>query len=615
MGMRWTMWVCMWMVALLGGGDSVWAHNAIAGVPRTVCLTQEMPYAYVDGMGDTCGLYVDLVEQIFAGSGLKHRLVLKRKLEADSIGQYACAVVPQYIQEELSDEVCLSRVLYSSTSGALCREDRVVSSVLDLKHCRVAVADSNYYYKMIRSYNVPIKKDEVMEYSSLKEAIMLLNLKKCDVVLADFRLLAWYKEKEKLKHVVLNEINSLPYLYYFVISKKQCPYMYDVLKESIQHIRHSGMVDGMFDVHFGNPYQEEYMLVRNHVVLTTGLWLLVVAGLAWVVRKLIRQSRREKRIFREFTDLLMKLPHGVAIYKDGQESPLLWNTQYEVFEQKKKEKEVLFLKEERAHFEYDYEGYSVVLQIDVTQIELAKSQAKRSYKLKKYFLMNMTQDLRKPLNAIVGYASLIVDEEKTKRLKKYSDEVEKNTHVLLHLIDEILDLSQLQADAGKNRHPRKYDFGDAVEYLKTQFHDHLEAFHDGQEVEMEVTSNFKSLVSNADPARVMKVLSNLVSHAFENTKQGKVSVDFHFRQDIELVTIRIVDTGRGISKEDLEMLFESPGDYAYGLSSSYVLAFNISKLIVEYVGGDMQVTSTEGEGTTVTITSQSNGLVRYSLEE
>ncbi len=613
--MKWTICFGVWMV-LWGWSGSLWAHNTITGAPRTVCMQQQMPYAYVDAMSDTCGLYVDLVEQIFAGSGLKHQLVLKkRKLEADSIGQYACAVVPQYIQEQLSDGVCLSRVLYSSTSGAMCREDRVVNSVLDLKNGRVAVPDSNYYYKMIRSYNVPIKKDQVMEYSNLKEAIMLLNLKKCDVVLADFRLLVWYKDKEKVKHVVVNEINSMPYLYYFVIAKKQCPYMYDVLKESIQYIRHSGIVDGMFDLYFGNPYQQEYMVVRNHVVLMTGLWLLVVAGLAWVVRKLIRLNRREKRIFREFTDLVMKLPHGVAIYKDGQESPKMWNRQYEVFEQKKKDKEVLFLKEERAHFEYDYEGYSVVLQIDVTQIELAKSQAKRSYRLKKQFLTNMTQDLRKPLNAIVGYASLIVDEEKSKRLKKYSDEVEKHTHVLLHLIDEILDLSQLQADASKNRHPIRYDFGDAVEYLKTQFHDHLNAFHDGKKVELEITSNFKSLMSNADPARVMKVLSNLVSHAFENTKQGKVSVDFHFRQDIELVTIRIMDTGMGISKEDLEMLFESPSDYTFKMSSSYVLAFNISKLIVEYVGGNMQVTSTEGEGTTVTITSKNNVAVRYSLVE
>ena len=154
-----------------------------------------------------------------------------------------------------------------------------------------------------------------------------------------------------------------------------------------------------------------------------------------------------------------------------------------------------------------------------------------------------------------------------------------------------------------------------MEYLKTQFHDHLNAFHDGKKVELEITSNFKSLMSNADPARVMKVLSNLVSHAFENTKQGKVSVDFHFRQDIELVTIRIMDTGMGISKEDLEMLFESPSDYTFKMSSSYVLAFNISKLIVEYVGGNMQVTSTEGEGTTVTITSKNNVAVRYSLVE
>ncbi len=224
------------------------------------------------------------------------------------------------------------------------------------------------------------------------------------------------------------------------------------------------------------------------------------------------------------------------------------------------------------------------------ELEEAKKKAETSDQLKSAFLANMSHEIRTPLNAIVGFSRLIAESEDYTERKNYYQIVEANNERLLSLINEILDLSKIEANMVE------FTLGPVRLYalFKEIYEAHLLRCPEGV-----------ALISDADPVgdvvlhtdknRLFQVISNLIGNAFKFTKEG--SVTYGFRVSEGHVSFYVTDTGAGIAPEKLGRVFDrfvKANNFVQGTG----LGLSISKTIIERLGGEISVTSELGRGTT-----------------
>ena len=214
---------------------------------------------------------------------------------------------------------------------------------------------------------------------------------------------------------------------------------------------------------------------------------------------------------------------------------------------------------------------------------------------KSEFLANMSHELRTPLNAILGYSELIIDNiygEVPDTIRQVLERVAKNGRHLLNLINDVLDLSKIEAGR-LTLSLNDYSMQDIVQ---TTFAS-VEAL--AMEKNLNLTMNVANGLMNGkgDGQRIAQVILNLLGNAIKFTDQGEVSVDVSIIDESFLVSVR--DTGPGLSEADQQKIFEEfqqvdgsntrkKGGTGLGLS--------ISKKIVEMHGGTIGVDSTVGKG-------------------
>jgi PAS domain S-box-containing protein len=228
------------------------------------------------------------------------------------------------------------------------------------------------------------------------------------------------------------------------------------------------------------------------------------------------------------------------------------------------------------------------------ELEVARDKAEEADRIKTAFLANMSQELRTPLNSIIGFSSLLlsggpgaINDEQGKQLGLIRGAGER----LLSLIDDILDISRLQAeDAQLHREP-------------TPLRDMLLRVVDGVRPQaasrrLQLTTDIESCVAMAEPRRLEQVLSRLLSNAVEYTEQGSVTV--RCRQDEDSVYIAVEDTGIGINASDQQRLFR-PFEALQKRAAGQGLGLAISRRLVEAMNGEITVESEPGRGSTFTV--------------
>jgi len=231
--------------------------------------------------------------------------------------------------------------------------------------------------------------------------------------------------------------------------------------------------------------------------------------------------------------------------------------------------------------------------IDLLQ---AKKKAEESDKLKSAFLANVSHEIRTPLNSVVGFSSLLGDSDldpETKRL--YIELVESNAESLLVLIDEIIDLSKIEA---QQLTINKQDFSiDAlfVELYETFKRDQAEG---KVSLVVKTISGSKELRVFSDRVRVRQIFINLLSNAFKFTETGTIVFGYELTKKDEII-LYVKDTGIGISKEFHKAIFhrfrklnEDTGKVFRGTG----LGLAITQKLVELLGGKIWIESEPGKG-------------------
>jgi signal transduction histidine kinase/ligand-binding sensor domain-containing protein len=263
-------------------------------------------------------------------------------------------------------------------------------------------------------------------------------------------------------------------------------------------------------------------------ILVLIIVLLLLYGLHLFRTRYIQRQRRElQRLVKERTAELNELNEDL---KEKHEEILAQKTE---------------LQQHREHLE-------VLVDERTTELVAAKEKAEESDKLKTAFLLNMSHEIRTPLNAIVGFSGMLQSTDITDEEKEiYGKYITSNSESLIILIDDILDLSQIQAGQLKIRNTEI----DVDEFLK-EIGSYWQVIIKEKKLDfkLHIQDSATNLKVFSDKQRVKQILSNLINNACKFTEVGYIELGLEYKKDSLLFYVK--DTGIGISNENTEVIFD-----------------------------------------------------------
>lgn len=249
------------------------------------------------------------------------------------------------------------------------------------------------------------------------------------------------------------------------------------------------------------------------------------------------------------------------------------------------------------------------------QLEAKASQLAKTSKYKSEFLANMSHELRTPLNSLLILSKLLSDNTDgnlSGKQKEYAKTIHTAGRDLLMLINDILDLSKIEAGKMEVNYLQK-DVKEMIETIEQQF------LPVATEKKLKFSIKIGETVPPAistDEKKLQQILKNLLSNAFKFTEEGSVTLQIDYDQNKKLLYFHVKDTGIGISPEKQAIIFEAfhQGDGTtsrkYGGTG---LGLSISRELASILGGEISVSSMENVGSTFTLTiGNPNDLPKWS---
>ena len=193
------------------------------------------------------------------------------------------------------------------------------------------------------------------------------------------------------------------------------------------------------------------------------------------------------------------------------------------------------------------------------ELEVAKEKAEESDRLKSAFLANVSHEIRTPMNAIIGFSELLITEQLTEEDKEeFKEQIILNSNSLLRLIDDIIDISKIEANQ-ISLEIGNHDLNSILSELLTIYTEQKSGLgKEHIELKLDIPAG-KKLVISTDKIRLHQILSNLIGNAFKFTNEGQIRFGYNLiSNDKNEPTLRffIEDTGIGIEKEAQEYIFE-----------------------------------------------------------
>lgn len=225
------------------------------------------------------------------------------------------------------------------------------------------------------------------------------------------------------------------------------------------------------------------------------------------------------------------------------------------------------------------------------ELEAARRVAEVAGEQKTAFLANMSHEIRTPLNAIVGFAGLLANASESER-NSYVEIIKGNTNMLLQLVNDILDMSKIEAGTLEFIYSDT-DVNQIMRELEGIFRLRLE------EADSPVRIVFEPCLPvcfiHTEKNRVSQVLSNFLSNAFKYTKEGSITLGYKVREDD--IYFYVQDTGAGIPAGKVDKVFERFMKLD-AKKQGTGLGLSISRTIIKKLGGEIGVFSEYGKGST-----------------
>ena len=235
--------------------------------------------------------------------------------------------------------------------------------------------------------------------------------------------------------------------------------------------------------------------------------------------------------------------------------------------------------------------YIRILRKAYSRLSEAVEKAEQANQLKSAFLANMSHEIRTPLNAIVGFSNMLPHTEDPVEMREYADIIETNTDLLLQLINDILDLSKIEAGTF-DFYPSSIDVNQTMEEIEQSMQLRLK----NSDVTLAFTERLPGCLFYIDKNRLIQLLANFVNNVIKFTQTGTICMGYRMT-DTDTIYFYVSDTGCGMSNEQCEHVFERFVKYNPFIQGTG-LGLSICRTIVEHLGGKIGVDSEEGKGST-----------------
>lgn len=226
---------------------------------------------------------------------------------------------------------------------------------------------------------------------------------------------------------------------------------------------------------------------------------------------------------------------------------------------------------------------------------IARETAEQANRLKSVFLANMSHEIRTPLTAIIGFSEQALLEDEQEKRADYLHRVLRSSEHLQGLINDILDLSKIEAEK-LELYSEQFDYLTMLDeiYLQTR----EQALAKGLDCVLQLAFPLPDLLFG-DALRLRQVLLNLTSNAIKFTRKGKILINVSYDQERSILFVKVKDSGIGMAAEEISRLFQPFMQADATVTRNFGgtgLGLCISKKLMEQMGGDIRVESVKGVG-------------------
>ncbi|MGM0613384.1 MAG: PAS domain S-box protein, partial [Bacteroidota bacterium] len=229
----------------------------------------------------------------------------------------------------------------------------------------------------------------------------------------------------------------------------------------------------------------------------------------------------------------------------------------------------------------------------------AKEKAEESDRLKSAFLANMSHEIRTPMNSIIGFSQILQESDYPKeQQKKFIDIIHSRTQHLLHIINDLVDVSKIEANQ-LTLNVQHFYLNNLMQELYSVFSNELtNRENDHIQLKLYLGLNYEESYIESDFNRFRQIMDNLLKNAVKFTEEGTIEFGYELWHEDKLL-FYVKDSGVGIPKEQQEHIFERFRQVDDSSTRAYEgtgLGLTISKNLVVLLGGEMWLKSKEGEG-------------------
>ncbi len=258
------------------------------------------------------------------------------------------------------------------------------------------------------------------------------------------------------------------------------------------------------------------------------------------------------------------------------------------------------IEEQNAELEKHRSGLEKLVQERTSALEIALAKAEESERLKSGFLANMSHEIRTPLNAIIGFSSLMNDKELTDlEREEYANIIDQNSKMLLHLIDDILNISIIES--GRLKLNKQECSIDKIFTELEGIFSKKAAIAEEKRVRLINESQGTAISLYTDRIRLLQIMSNLLDNAIKFTENGTVRFGYETigHDGNQYIRFFVADTGIGLSEKQIGQLFQRFSRVADSNEKLYRgtgLGLSICKNLVELLGGKIWTESEINKG-------------------